>query len=341
MNNLLLFLRSSFSALVRLYPRRFREEFQDEMEEVFQRMIEEEAGRGPLAALVAWLKEISFLPLNILDEIRNEQRARRRELAFDGTRNGREISINPGRDAVLAGLPHLAFSIFNIGMLFLNSLDNDAVFEVFYGVPMLVGFLAAAVYAWRQGWPRWSASWYGYWIWAWFAMLANGAAWLNVRFNLFVEWQFTLFLLVLILLTMVVGLFWLFRHDRIRGLLASFFLMPVILPMTLLEFVPDQIEGLLALGSGLVTAACAAWIIQRGDWRTGFLMALGGNLFMGIAYSYVQVFKLDPPFPGMHIVNPPDFFFHLMTFLIGSLALIAGPLAFWKLWDLRGQRGLA
>lgn len=329
-------IRHWFAFMVRHYPPQFRDEFQEEMEQVFSEYMQAEARRGLWRFLSAWLRELTWLPVSIVREFLHERSGRKAlsPAGFGATTARPQLPATWG-EALLAGLPHLAFSLFVGRTAFLKDINGNDLYNIFFGIPVLVGFLAAAFYAWRSNWPRWSASWFGYWLWIWFAIFANAAAWLNERLNLFVDWQFTIVLLAAMLLLLVVGLFFLFRFDRIMGLLAVFFLMPVGLPMTFMEFVPDRIEGLLALGSGLITALCAAWIIHDGRWRRGAWLALAGNLLMGIAYSYVQVFKLEPPLPGLHVVNPPDFFVHLFNFVLVSAILITGPFLFWNVWDRR------
>lgn len=328
--------RGWFSFMLRFFPSRFRDEFQEEMQGVFDASIKAEARKGLRALFIVSLWEWVSLPINIFQEIHHQYKGR---LALPATAPiPRPLLPATHREAVLAGLPHLAFCLFVGRLAFIEDINGNLLYSLLLGIPLLTGFLAAAFHAWRAGWPRWSASWYGYWLWIWVAAFANGAVWLNEKLHLFVDWQFTIALLVFIFLLLVLGVFCLFRYDPIRGLLAVFFLMPVGLPMTFMEFVPDRIEGWLALGSGLVAALCAAWILHDGGWRRGIWLALGGNSLIGIAYSYVQVFKLDPPLPELHLVNPPDFFIHLFNFVLVSAILIAGPFLFWGVWDARRPR---
>ncbi len=338
---LLRIIRSWFSFMLRHYPPQFREAFQEEMQGVFEEYIRAEARRGLWAFLAACIHELAWLPISILREIRHQPGAVKAIRVIGPLPAPQSLLPATPAGVVLAGLPHLAFGLFAGRTAFLEDINGNLLYNLYFGVPVLAGFIAVAFHAWRAGWPRWSASWYGYWLWIWVALFANGAVWLNDKLHLFVDWQFTIALLICIFLLLVIGMFCLFRYDRIMGLLAVFFLMPVGLPMTFMEFVPDRIEGWLALTSGLVTALCAAWIVFNGKWRRGVWLALGGNFLMGIAYSYVQVFKLEPPLPGLHVVNPPDFFLHLFNFLLVSTILIAGPFLFWGIWDGRRLRGSA
>ena len=338
MDILLALLRAWFSSLLRFYPPKFRTEYQNEMEEVFGSLITDESRKGIGSLMIAWLRELAGLPISLLREFRNEHRGREILMPADVLLPPRARRVVPWKVAILAGLPHLLFALVPGRLLIMPNGKEDDFFEVVLGISLLLAFTAAAIHAWREGWPRWSASWFGYWIWAWFAVLANIAIWLNEKLALFVDWQFFLILLLSMLLLLVVGLYWLYRHDPIMSLLAALFLMPVGLPNSFMEFVPDRIEAFLGLGCGLITALCAAKIVRRSDFRNGLLLALGGNLLMGIAYSYVQVFKLEMPFPNLRPIHPIEFFKYLAIFILASGAVIAGPQIFWRLWDAANRR---
>lgn len=239
------------------------------------------------------------------------------------------------RDSFMAGVPHLLAALF-VGMeMFFHTAAAYPMIRIGMGISILVVFIAAAVYAWRQKWPLWSASWYGYWSWLGVIVFVMGMISLNAKVQIFVEWELSIALLLITLFLLVAALFRLFRSDRVKGLLAALFLMPILLPLMVLEFVPDAVKGYLMLGSGSVSALAAALIVRLCNWRSGVWLALGGNLIMGIVHSYVGVYKLDIPFPGQYIANPLDLLFHLLAFIVVSLVLILGPSLFWSAWDKR------
>jgi hypothetical protein len=239
------------------------------------------------------------------------------------------------RDSFLAGVPHLLAALF-IGMeMFFHNVDSYLLFRTGMGIFILAVFAAVAVYARRQRWPLWSASWYGYWSWFGVIIFVMGMISLNAMTQIFVEWKLSIALLLIALFLLVAGLFRLFRVDRLKGLLAALFLMPVLLPLMVMEFVPDAIKGYLMLGSGIVSALAAALIVHFRSWRSGIWFALGGNLIMGIVHSYVGVYKLNIPYPGEYIANPLDLLFHFLMFTAVSLVLMLGPSLFWSGWDKR------
>lgn len=239
------------------------------------------------------------------------------------------------RDPFLAGAPHLLFALF-VGMeMFFHNATAYPLIRTWMGIFIIIVFFAAAAYAWRQKWPLWSASWYGYWSWLGVIFFVMGMISLNAKLQVFVEWKLSIALLLFALFLLVAGLFRLFRANRFKGLLAALFLMPVLLPLMVMEFVPDAIKGYLMLGAGGVSALVAALIVRLRNWRSGVWLALGGNLIMGIAHSYVGVYELDIPFPGQYNANLLDLMFHLLAFLVASLVLILGPFFFWSAWDQR------
>lgn len=57
-----------YAALLRLYPYRFQTEFRDEMQAVFAATISDAARAGVMSAIVACLRELRDLPMNLLRE---------------------------------------------------------------------------------------------------------------------------------------------------------------------------------------------------------------------------------------------------------------------------------
>jgi hypothetical protein len=72
MNILLLFLTRVYSRLLRLYPARFRHEFSNEMQNVFDELAQETAKRGWGPLLVVFLRELGHLPGDLLLEAWHE-----------------------------------------------------------------------------------------------------------------------------------------------------------------------------------------------------------------------------------------------------------------------------
>jgi hypothetical protein len=72
MNILLLFLTRVYARLLRLYPARFRHEFSNEMQNVFEELAHETAKEGLAALLKVCLRELGHLPGNLLLEAWHE-----------------------------------------------------------------------------------------------------------------------------------------------------------------------------------------------------------------------------------------------------------------------------
>jgi hypothetical protein len=73
MNTLLLFLIHVYARLLRLYPVRFRREFSNEMQNVFEELAHETAKRGLGPLLVVCLRELGHLPGNLFVEAWHER----------------------------------------------------------------------------------------------------------------------------------------------------------------------------------------------------------------------------------------------------------------------------
>ena len=101
-----------------------------------------------------------------------------------------------------------------------------------------------------------------------------------------------------------------------------FFLIPILLPMFMLEFVPSYVEGFLVFGSGLMTAVSAALIVHWDDWRAGAGVAVAANLIMGLCYAYVETFEHYSPDSIQEVVASAALFSYLKVFMSVSLVLI-------------------
>ena len=66
MNNSLQWMAAPYSALIRLYPREFRLEFEDELRSVFVALARDAASAGALALAVFCLRELRDFPINLL-----------------------------------------------------------------------------------------------------------------------------------------------------------------------------------------------------------------------------------------------------------------------------------
>jgi hypothetical protein len=338
-----------YRALLQLYPADFRQVFAAEMRLVFSDGLDEAAAQGRRSLLAFFSRELVDLPAALLHAYRSTGAQRRRDamsvstpIPIQATPSTHADLPHPGtwREAALAAFPHLFWGI----VIGLGKLDqvifSRSVLETlgYLYVPIAILFflLTASVllFAWKRGWPVWSATWYGYAAWGVVVCISLA----NELLGLTESWIFNNAFILLSLLAMLLGYLALFRRDRLKALLAAFFLLPVLSTATL-EFVPDPVEGLLGLLFGLSAALASGWIVRLGAWRFGLGLALALNLLAGVFLSYVSVYLAE--FPGAS--SPPhlgEAIAQMIAYLIVSLIVFTGPWFLWKAWD-RTRSGFA
>ncbi len=307
-----------YALLLRLYPRRFHEEFAGEMQAVFSEAINEAARRGRPSLATTFLCEVWDLPGNALREhwSQQEEPAMSTAMNFDDSTAGPMFDHQPGtwKDAALAGLPHLLVVV--LALLPLGTFKNGStVYPVWLFI--LPCFITAALaLAWRCGWPRWAASWYVY-----------------VGIVVILLPQIALFAVPLI----IAGwLYWITRRDRIKGLLTATPLM-LLFWSPVLEFVEPAIHNSIQLGMVLLAGVMAMAIVRLNNVRIGLWLALDASLLTGLLAAYARTYwhYLPPEYS-----EPPTLAALAGRFapqlLVGS-ALVIGPLLFWGLWRI-GQR---
>lgn len=104
-----------YALLLRLYPRSFRAEFEEEVQAVFEDAVADAARRGGLLLAAVFLRELWDLPGALLREYRPGPGAKE---ANTGAARGDRNKPDSWRDAVLIGLPHLLGAAFGgVGQL--------------------------------------------------------------------------------------------------------------------------------------------------------------------------------------------------------------------------------
>ncbi len=163
-----------YAYAIRLYPRSFRVEFEEEMRAVFAHSVAEAAQRGSLSLLAACLREARDLPLILLREHwlsfrNNEEGANMSKINEPFGRPDRPASIQQYRPsswaAVLAGVGLFLVAGLN---LILGEIPHDWVVPTW--VDYVRGVLFALVLAlpaigyavgWIKDFPRWSYPYVG------------------------------------------------------------------------------------------------------------------------------------------------------------------------------------
>jgi len=245
--------------------------------------------------------------------------------------------IRPGHSpgslaaAILAGLPHLLIGLLiGGGKLLTTTAHPSSTLSTSSGLLFVGVVLAGHLFAWRRSWPLWSASWYGYGVWAIMALASLGLSHLDLDG----AWGITHGLYLCWIGLVIFGYVALLVRDRLRGLLAVAFLPPM-LGLTLLEFVPNTVEGWLAIGLGLLIALAAGAIVRLASFPVGLGLALAVNVVAGLALAYVAEYQGTELPVGM--ASGPTlsgFVSGAMLYLVPALGLVGLPLLLIGLWNL-------
>lgn len=253
-------------------------------------------------------------------------------------------SSTPGwGEALLAALPYLMFGIFEvIGTLLAEfgviSLENKgmAVLNFAGFVSLAAAVLITVVFAWRRGWPLWSASWYLVYVLPLLGLLI----WLaNQAFDPYSALgQISGFLIGTLFIAGV--LYTITRLDRLRGMLAAlpilFLLWLPNLEQTPLNIIPFPIHiGVTAAAAAIVAFGVIAMVRIR-DWRSGFWIVLGTIMTVGLLYSYVGIYHggtLPNVAPGP---SPVEVLKSFLPQYLAASSILVGPL-FAKMFRKTGR----
>jgi hypothetical protein len=230
--------------------------------------------------------------------------------------------------AFLTGLPHILMGLLiGTGKLLTTVTSHPSqTISIIAGVS-LMGLVAVMLFfAWRRGWPLWSASWYGYGTWTAMVLVSF------VINQLDEDWRYSYVLFLGWIGLCIIGYFYVLSKDRLKALLAVAFLFPMLSIMSL-EFVPNPIEGWLAIGLGLLTTLTAGAIVRLGDFPIGLRLALGVNVVNGLSLAYVGEYQASDLPPGIpHTPTFSNFAALLTLYLVLAFGLIGGPLLLSRLW---------
>ena len=230
--------------------------------------------------------------------------------------------------AFLAGLPHLIMGLLiAAGKIFTLDISSNGIAYLggFLGVLVILVLVAAG----RRGWPLWSASWYLYGTWVGIAVIGL----VIERLDLQESWRYTNAVFVGWMLVCVLAYFYLLLRNRLKGLLAIAFFLPL-LGVMMLEFIPDPIEGWLALFLGLLSGVSAGWSVRHAKLVPALRLGIAVNLGAGLLLSYVGEYQVRN-LPGIPFHEPsfPSFLSFLLLYTGASLALIAIPFLVRSLLD--------
>ncbi|MGZ9235258.1 MAG: hypothetical protein ACXW4E_07010 [Anaerolineales bacterium] len=301
------------------------------MRTVFKHSVVEAIEEGTLALILVCGREFMGMPFNILKELWHEVQGE--------DINMQDTSFAPWKpgswgDSVWAGLPHLLIAILFALTGALANTILGTISGIVIALVLLGGLLATIYYTWRNRWPAWSASWYGYigLIILLFSTLPY-QYWEGLADRIFAGIRF-----VILLLCLVTLLYWLSRRNPIEGLLMA---IPVIILywFPVMEFIPNSIRFWLTFWLFLLPALTATAVTRLNDIKKAVWLVLGASVLNGLPIAYARTYWNN--IPPEHY-SPPTIGQMAELFAVpwlASGALVLGPILGWGLWNLGRKYG--
>lgn len=323
------------ASLVRCYPPAFRAEFEAEILDVLAARLREGGRRRIFQRLLVAAREFfgllfSIPQLWLAARFTKEPLMTVENIPTPGygtePRDHQPGSLN---EALLSGLPHilaaLLISVENLSPQALMGLAPSAYTLIAGAVVMF--YSGVLFFAYRKGWPLWSASWYLYVSWILLAF-ANFAVTNLIQGD---SWRYLSLLLLAWVSVFIILYFRLYLKDPARALLSIAFTFPM-LGTLLIEFVPDRIELSLAIGLGLACAGAAAAIVRSGSYQLAWRLIVVVNLAAGLLNAYVSEYQIRN-FPFTGAVYTPSFtnFLTALAFQLAfTFSVLFLPMGIWK-----------
>ncbi len=338
-----------YGLLLGLYPRDFRARFAEEMCAVFERAVAEAAKRGNGSVVAVCLRELRDWPPTVLREhwssLKRGKEATMNKALETNSLLGSSFAIlanenEPGawKDALLAALPHLMVALVSLSGLLGAALPKvtlpSGAYVFVSDIAAAVLILVTLILAWRQRWPRWSASLYGYGL----------AVAVLIGMSVTQVWDRTpgrLWAGAFLYIISPPALAWLlyrtFQQDRLRGLLA---LLPAIMVLwyPVLEFVQPAARAFVSVGAWLLMALTAATIIRRGNVRQSMWMMLATNVLIGACITYARTYLNSLPPEHAEVPTLERMVNRFSPPLLAASAVVIGLWLVWALWQI-GERG--
>jgi hypothetical protein len=344
-----------YTLLLRLYPRPFRQDFAAEMHTVFGDALGSARREGLWAVFRLCGRELRQLPRALARE--HWQSVRVKEAGMDknmgfvaGKRDARLLSegtpVCSWREIFAAILPFVLVLLADVlprllvesGLLTWKATGMQ-VLNIALAVLMIGAFLVVFFLAWRRKWPVWSATWYAIFVIAPLVLTGGLLSFLDRDvFNSGISqgtWMYLLFPLFLAVLLYTVT-----RRDPLRGLLA---VLPVfyLLWITNMEFVPNLIQVATKIPSIALICLAIAFLLRRGNWRSGLYAILAVNLGVGILFSYAGIYHGGTlPFVASG-PSPVEVARSLIPQYLATCAILLGPLFAWKIRQAGRSGGFA
>ncbi len=249
------------------------------------------------------------------------------------------------KEAALASTPALIFPVVYLLSALVYRLLPPTSQNAFNFVSTLLSFgllVVGVVWAWKAGWPRWSGGWIA---WGWLVLLVPPGLLLQYWSQPLGNALNQFYLRVVLFTALALLLYRLMLKDPLKGILAALPLMNLFwLPH--LEFVPEIRKGIVILVTWSVIALVSMLImrLRRVDAAVG--LALLSTFLVAFPYTYaanyLRVYSSDAPAAVIaHQADFSDLTYYFAPTLVGSFALLLGPLLASELWKLSKGAGKA
>ena len=173
MNILTQLIISLYTQMLKLYPRRFRDEFAGEMQSVFRDSVDEAARDGIHSLVDLTMRELGGLPINVLKEFWHEYQGKELIMLPENT-SGSPATTG---QVMMGALPFFLFGIIMIMLELPLSLYDLDWFSSLGGFLFLLFLILPAIgfgIGWVQTFPRWSYPYAGMaLIWAFYMQNAS------------------------------------------------------------------------------------------------------------------------------------------------------------------------
>jgi hypothetical protein len=325
-----------YARLIRLYPGRFKHEFLHEMQAVFDDLAHEAAKDGLVPLLMIYLRELLYLPSSIFLEFWHEWIGRKGGLL------SRTIPFGPKQDqqgswkaSFFAGLPHLLFAIFVVVLGHTSSHWLIVVSGSIFLLLLIIGLISTIFLTWRDHWPDWTASWYGYAALVIFLFAILPPQGWNPPLNRFLNGAASITLLLISLATLM---YWLSRRNPVEGLVMALPMM-ILYWYPLMEFIPSPIGIWLTAGMFLLGALTATILIRSSNIRWAIWLVLGASMLIGLPIAYARTYWNYLPVEHSSTPSLSQMVGLFSVQFVAGAALAIGPVLGWGLWRLGKSYG--
>jgi hypothetical protein len=333
-----------YSVMLRLYPRQFRHDFETEMQTVFGDALGSARQQGKLAVLRLFGREARELPRALTREhwqaVREGEGAMVKPIhSVPGVseNNPEFVETHPrGWGEIFLAMSFFIYLLLIdlvLKLLFESGLftwgdSGIKVMNISLAVLLIGAILVVFFLSWRRNWPAWSTTWFLSFVTAPLMVVV----WLSSLLfkNGFIISQSLAFYFIYPVIVAVV-LYTVTRRTPLHGLLASLPLLYLFWMVNNEEFVPDPIETSVEVTSMILICLVIAYLLRRGNWRTGLIAVLATNLVVGFLFSYAGIYHGGTlPFtaPGPSLVEVVR---SLIPQYLAIGAILLGPLFAWNI----------